>query len=66
MICPEGLYKYWLGHAAVSMRDLYDKIKEDDALRREWPEQCGIGFKLSAVVPNVPKNDDSAEIANAA
>ncbi len=27
--CPEGLYKYWLGHAGETMSDLYDKIKED-------------------------------------
>ncbi len=24
--CPEGLYKYWLGHAGKDMSDLYDKI----------------------------------------
>ncbi len=44
--CPEGLYKYWLGHADNSMSDLYDKIKEDDAFRLEWAEKCGIGFDL--------------------
>src|SRR5450755_3460073 len=27
--CPEGLYKYWMGHAGKDMSDLYDKIKED-------------------------------------
>jgi integrase len=25
--CPEGLYKYWLGHAPKDMSDLYDKIQ---------------------------------------
>jgi integrase len=24
--CPEGLYKYWMGHAGKDMSDLYDKI----------------------------------------
>jgi integrase len=24
--CPEGLYKYWMGHAEKDMSDLYDKI----------------------------------------
>jgi integrase len=33
--CPEGLYKYWLGHAGKDMSDLYDKIKEDVAFRRK-------------------------------
>jgi integrase len=53
--CPEGLYKYWMGHAGKDMSDLYDKIKEDVAFRRKWAERCGFGFDLSSVVPNVPK-----------
>jgi integrase len=24
--CPEGLYKYWMGHAGKDMSDLYDKM----------------------------------------
>lgn len=32
--CPEGLYKYWMGHAGKDMSDLYDKIKEDVSFRR--------------------------------
>src|ERR1700756_5123373 len=27
--CPEGLYKFWMGHAGKDMSDVYDKIKED-------------------------------------
>jgi hypothetical protein len=53
--CPEGLYKYWMGHAGRDMSDLYDKIKEDVGFRRTWAERCGFGFKLPSVVPNVPK-----------
>src|ERR1700757_5513772 len=53
--CPEGLYKYWMGHAGKDMSDLYDKIKEDVAFRRKWAERCGFGFELHTVVPNVPK-----------
>ncbi|MGA7525467.1 MAG: hypothetical protein WBW84_23670 [Acidobacteriaceae bacterium] len=53
--CPEGLRKYWMGHADESMSDLYDKIKEDMEFRREWSEKCGFGFNLPSVVPNVPK-----------
>jgi integrase len=54
--CPEGLRKFWMGHADESMSDLYDKIKEDVEFRRKWAEKCGFGFKLPSVVPNVPKN----------
>jgi NADPH:quinone reductase-like Zn-dependent oxidoreductase len=53
--CPEGLYKYLMGHAGESMSDLYDKIKEDVPFRKKWAEQCGFGFELPSVVPNVPK-----------
>ena len=53
--CPEGLYKYWMGHAGKDISDLYDKIKKDVAFRRKWAEQYGVGFELPSVVPNVPK-----------
>ncbi len=55
--CPEGLLKYWMGHAGDSMSDLYDKIKDDLAFRLTWAEQSGIGFNIGSVVPNVPKMD---------
>ncbi len=64
--CPEGLYKYWMGHAGESMSDLYDKIKEDVAFRKKWAEQCGFGFELPSVVPNVPKKAPKTKAAKAA
>jgi integrase len=64
--CPEGLQKFWMGHANESMSDLYDKIKEDLAFRREWAEKCGFGFKLPSVVPNVPKMEEKDETKKAA
>lgn len=48
--CPEGLYKYWMGHAEKDMSDLYDKIKEDVAFRRKWAEQCGFGFEFLGIL----------------
>jgi len=64
--CPEGLYKYWMGHAGKDMSDLYDKIKEDVAFRRKWAERCGFGFELPSVVPNVPKTAEKTEAAEVA
>jgi integrase len=61
--CPEGLYKYWMGHAGKDMSDLYDKIREDVVFRREWAERCGFGFELPSVVPSVPKCTENAEAA---
>jgi integrase len=52
--CPEGLYKFWLGHAlGKDMSDRYDKIKRDRRKRVEWAEICGYGFSLpqSSSVP---------------
>lgn len=64
--CPEGLYKYWMGHAGTDMSDLYDKIREDVAFRKEWAEKCGIGFEIPSVVPNVPKTTEKTKAAKAA
>jgi len=62
----QGLRNYWMGHAGNSMDDLYDKIKEDVAFRTEVAEQCGFGFELPSVVPNVPKITEKTEAAKAA
>jgi integrase len=53
--CPKGLRKFWLGHAAADMSDLYDKIKEDLPYRKEWAGKAGFGFELPSVVPTVPR-----------
>lgn len=64
--CPEGLYKYWMGHAGEGMSDLYHKIKDDIPFRKKWAEKCGVGFELLSVVPNVPKIAETDDAANAA
>jgi len=55
-----------MGHAGSSMDDLYDKVKDDRALRKMWAEQCGFGFELPSVVPNASKKEDQSEAAKAA
>jgi hypothetical protein len=55
-----------MGHAGESMSDLYDKVKEDVAFRKKWAEQCGFGFTLPSVVPNVPKKAPKTQAAKAA
>ncbi len=48
------------------MSGLYNKIKEDVPFRKKWAEQCGFGFELPSVVPNVPKiamKDSAAKAA---
>jgi len=64
--CPEGLQKFWMGHAGDSMTDRYDKIKEDVAFRKLWAEKCGVGFDLGPFVPNVPKIETDLIVKEAA
>jgi len=56
---PQGLYKFWMGHAEGGMSDLYDKIKNDVGFRKEVAARIGLGFelpsKLVSIGPNGPK-----------
>lgn len=63
--CPDGLQKFWLGHAGETMTDLYDKVKENVQSRLDWADKCGIGFDLPEFgllvvpkLPDVPKSED--------
>jgi hypothetical protein len=40
------LERYWMGHAAEEVGDLYSKLKDDAAFRQEWAERIGLGFEL--------------------
>jgi integrase len=71
--CPDGIQKFWMGHAGETLTDLYEKVKEDLQFRLEWAVKCGIGFELPefglSVGPNalnVPKNEDVETAACAA
>ena len=65
--CPEGLIKYWMGHAPEDMSDRYDKIKEDVAFRRKVAERIGIGFELPpSIAPIAPNLREEVEIVSAA
>lgn len=44
--CPDGLLKFWMGHSAVGMSDLYDRSREDVQYRRDVAKAMGIGFEL--------------------
>jgi integrase len=62
--CPQGLYKFWLGHAfGKDMSERYDKVKRDRKLRLEWAERCGYGFDLPSTVPAVLDLDAGKETA---
>lgn len=43
---PEGLIRYYMGHASLSITDCYDKSYEDIAWRKGAIEHIGVGFNL--------------------
>lgn len=43
---PEGLLKFWIGHANESVTDRYDKIRVDVDARKNFAEKAGLGFSL--------------------
>lgn len=44
--CPDSLLKYWMGHSANTMSDLYDKSSEDLTYRKDVAKAMGFGFEL--------------------
>lgn len=44
---PEGLLKFWIGHANESVTDRYDKIRVDVEARKSFAEKAGLGFQLA-------------------
>lgn len=43
---PEGLIKFWIGHAGTVSTDRYDKIRVDVGARKTFAEKAGLGFSL--------------------
>lgn len=50
--CPDGLLKYWLGHAHRDMSDLYDKVRDDPKFRLAEAKKVGVGFKVPKRLEN--------------
>jgi integrase len=44
--CPDGLLKFWMGHANRDMSDHYDRVREDVQFRRDVAKSVGVGFEL--------------------
>jgi integrase len=45
-LSPENLTRYWLGHSAASITDIYDKSAMDDGYRQKEAERVGVGFAM--------------------
>jgi integrase len=47
----EDLTMYWAGHEGKTITDLYAKLGENIALRKQWATRAGLGFSLDKVGP---------------
>lgn len=65
--CPDGLLKFWMGHAPKDMSDLYDKVREDVEFRKEVAKAMGVGFEVPKTLncSNVPKRTKAVEAVSA-
>lgn len=51
-LCPDGVLKYWMGHAGVDMTDRYDRSRDDVQFRRDVARSLGVGFPVpTALTP---------------
>jgi integrase len=60
---PRDLERYWMGHAAEEVGDLYSKLKDDVAFRQEWAERIGLGFDLVHIGPQNEEEIESDKVA---
>jgi integrase len=49
-LCPDGLLKFWMGHAGKDMSDRYDRVRENVELRRDFAKKVGVGFELPTAI----------------
>jgi integrase len=55
-ICPDGLLKFWMGHASKDMSDRYDRVRHDVVFRKEVAGRMGTGFEIpKTLTPKPPK-----------
>jgi len=57
--CPDGILKFWLGHAAKDMSDHYDLSGQDVQYRRDVTRAMGIGFELPKTL--TPRRSKASE-----
>ena len=48
--CPDGLLKFWMGHADKDLSDTYDRSREDVQFRKDVARSMGVGFELPQIL----------------
>ena len=57
--CPDGVLKFWMGHADRDMTDHYDRSREDLQFRRDVARSMGVGFEVpKALTPKRPTGEE--------
>jgi integrase len=59
-ICPEGLLKFWMGHAAKDMSDRYDRVRDDVVFRKDVARSMSTGFAVPKSLTPKPPNPKKA------
>jgi integrase len=59
--CPDGLLKFWMGHAGASMSDTYDRSREDVRYRQDVAKAMGFGFDLPVALTAKCKREKSSQ-----
>jgi integrase len=54
-ICPDGLLKFWMGHASKDMSDRYDRVRDDVVFRTEAARRMGTGFEVPKTLTPKPR-----------
>ncbi len=64
--CPDGLLKFWSGHAEGDMTDHYDLSRSDVQYRRDVARAMGVGFELPKTLTGKEKGPFSDVIGRQA
>jgi integrase len=53
--CPDGVLKFWMGHADEDLSDTYDRSRDDVVFRRDVANSMGTGFEVPKALSPRPK-----------
>jgi integrase len=59
---PEFLLRSIVGHSGRSITDLYDKSADDEAYRKHWAKEAGLGFALPELRKSGAPPPQSSEV----
>jgi integrase len=61
-LCPDGLLKYWMGHAHRDMSGLYDRVRDDTKFRAAQAKKFGTGFTVPKRLKAAAKTKRSKDV----